>query len=262
MAKERAHQKMKNGAALLALLLAAVIPFAALAETTAQEAPAAEAAAGATVRAAMPGRGGRGFAPDGYSLDTSSLTQEQKAVYDSAIKLYEQVEDAVLSDLVTAGVVAQADADSYIALRAAQKSLQALDQSGWTARQYKAYYEANAKTGDERKAAMQALAEAGQLTQDQAGALGAQGESGLWAAVLKNASTNSVIQTAVSTMRQARETLNSTLADAGIAGRGLMFEGFGTGIKDFRQGMDRNVDGSNNESNNKNLPKGGRDGRK
>ena len=260
MAKEKAHQKMRNGAALLALVLAAVIPFAALAETTTQETPAAEVTARATVRAAIPGRGGHSFASGGYRLDTSSLTEEQKAAHDSAVTLYEQVEDAVLSDLVTAGVVAQADADSYIALRAAKKSLQALDQSGWTAQQYKAYYEANAKTGDERKAAMQALAEAGQLTQDQADALSAQGESGLWAKILKNASTNSVIQTAVSTMRQARETLNSTLTEAGIAGAGRrnLFEGSGTGIKNFRQGMDR----SNNGGNKGNTPKGGRDGRK
>jgi hypothetical protein len=164
-----------------------------------------------------------------YGVDTSSFTEEQKAAYEGAVALYEQVEDAVLNDLVTGGVVAQADVESYVAQRTARKSLDALDQSGWTADQYKAFYEANAKTGDDRKAAMQALADAGQLTQDQADALSALGQSDLWAKVTQNANTNSAIQTALSTLRQARQTMNQSLNDAGIAamGRGGMGAGFG-----------------------------------
>jgi hypothetical protein len=90
------------------------------------------------------------------------------------VALYEQVEDSVLADLVTASVVAQSDViPTSPSARAA--SLAGLDQSAWTADQYKAFYEANAKTGDERTAAMQALADAGQLTQAQADALSRAG---------------------------------------------------------------------------------------
>jgi len=256
MTEKKAIQYTRKGAALLAIALAAVIPFTGLAETVAQETAPAASTAVATVRAAAPGRGGHGFAYGSFSLDMSALTEEQKSAYTSAVSLYEQVEDAVLSDLAAAGVVAQSDVDSYIALRTAEKSIASLDQSSWTAQQYKAYYEANAKTGDERKAAMQALVEAGQLTQAQADALSAQGQSCLWAAIQKNAGTNSVIQTALSTMQQAQRTLSSTLKEAGITGmgKGLMpgsMNGDGFGEKNYRQGMDRNSNGNGSNNNGK-----------
>ncbi len=253
--------RMKKGAVLLALALAAMIPFAALAESP--TVGDVEATAGVTVRAQMPGRGGRGFnmggpgfVMGGYCVDTSTLTDEQKAVYDSALALYEQVEDAVLSDLVAANVIAKEDADAYIAQRAVEKSLGSLDQTQWTAEQYKAFYEANAKTGDERKTAMQALADNGQLTQEQAAALSAQGQDGLWAKIAKNANTNSAIQTAMVTLRQARQHLNNTLQDAGITtmGRGIVFGGFGNGGMGF--GDNRGGFGPSNR------PQNGKDGRR
>ena len=231
------HQKiMKRGTAIAALALAAILPLSSMAESAAQTTPAAaEGSTNAAVEARVPGRGGLGRFSGAMRVDASQLTQEQKAAYDSAIALYEQVEDAVLSDLAAANIVTQADVDAYVKLRAAQKSLDEMDQTIWTAQQYKAYYEANAKTGDERKAAMQALADAGQLTRDQADALGVQGETGLWAKIIQNANTNSAIQTAVSTMRQALATLNSTLRDAGIegVGKGMMFEGIQNGAMRF-----------------------------
>ncbi len=256
MSENKAMQSTRKGAVFFAVALAAVIPFAALAETTAQGAATADVTAGATVRAMMPNRGDHGAAYDNYIVDTSSLTEEQKAAYARALALYEQVEDAVLSDLATAGVVAQADVDSYIALRAAEKSKVDFNSSSWTAQQYKAYYEANAKTGDERKAAMQALVEAGQLTQDQADALSAQGQGSLWATIQKNAETNSAIQIALSTMRQAQRTLSSTLKEAGITGlrKGFMpggMSGAGFGEKNSRQGMDRNSNGTGSNKNDK-----------
>ena len=108
--------------------------------------------------------------------------------------------------------------DAYQALRANEEALAGLDQSGWTAEQYKAYYEATQLSGDERKAAMQALADAGQLTQAQADALAAQGEGNLWRTLMQNQSTNSDIQKALRTLEQARQTLNQTLRDADISG--------------------------------------------
>jgi hypothetical protein len=249
---------MKSRVALLVLTLAVAIPFAVLAETAAQTtATAGMPSTGAQVNTGMGmfgrmmGHGGTGFGMGGYGMggygiDTSSLTEQQKTAYDSAVALYEQVEDSVLNDLVNANVVAQADVDTYHALRTAQKSLAELDQSAWTAEQYKAYYEANAKTGDDRKAAMQALADAGQLTQSQADAMSAQGQSDLWTKIMQNAGTNSVIQTAVSTLRQARQTLNKTLNDAGITvkGNGGMGFGFGMGMMDHGQCPNQNDNGN------------------
>jgi hypothetical protein len=155
------HQKtLKRAAAFTALALAAVIPLASMAENAANTDTALPAGASTNTAVAeqMPGRGMRGCFSGGmaggisgsFQVDASNLTEEQKAAYDSAAALYEQVEDAVLADLVTANVVAKADVDAYITLRTAQKSLAELDKSAWTAQQYKAYYEANARTGDER----------------------------------------------------------------------------------------------------------------
>ena len=256
MAEKKAIQYMRKGSTLLAVALAAVIPFTGLAETASQETAPVDTTAGATIRTTMPEQGGHGFAYGSISLDTSALTEEQKSTYTSAVSLYEQVEDAVLSDLVTAGVVAQADVDNYIVLRAAEKSIASLDQSSWSAQQYKAYYEAKAKTGDDRTAAMQALVEAGQLTQAQADSLSAQGHSSLWTAVQKNAGTNSAIQTALSIMQQAKRTLSSTLKDVGITGlnKGLMPSGLnGAGHVEMnsRQSMDRNSNGNGNNNNGK-----------
>jgi hypothetical protein len=243
MTKENIHKRMKKGAAFTALVLAAMIPLASMAESSTQSLLAA--AAGNTdtaVEAKAAGHGRLSRFAGSLHVDVSQLTDEQKAAYDSAVALYEQVEDAVLTDLITANIVTQADVDEYIALRSAQKSLNELDQTNWTAKQYKDYYEANTKTGDERKAAMQALADAGQLTADQAKALSVQGETGLWAKIAQNASTNPAIQTAIGTMRQALATLNSTLRDAGIEGmgNGLMFDGFNNGAGKSMQNSGKN----------------------
>jgi hypothetical protein len=232
MVKENNRQKMlKRGAAFTALALAAMIPLVSMAESTTQATQAVGGGTNTQVVASMGGRGRFGRMAGGFQVDISQLTDAQKAAYDSAVTLYEQVEDAVLKDLVAVNIVTQADVDAYTALRSAQKSLNELGQSGWTAEQYKAFYEANTKTGDERKAAMQALADAGQLTKDQADALSAQGETGLWAKISQNANTNSAIQTAIGTMRQALAQLNSTLRENGIEGmvKGMMFEGFQNG---------------------------------
>ena len=174
MVNENNNQKMKRVPVLLGLVLAISIPFTSLAETSPQAlATTADTTTSATVHVQSLSRGSSGRMIGDYNVDTSSLTDEQKTAYESALALYEQVEDAVLSDLMAASIVAQADVDAYTALRAAQKSLSDLDQAAWSAEQYKAFYEANTKTGDKRKAAMQALADAGQLTQAQADALSA-----------------------------------------------------------------------------------------
>ena len=218
---------------VLALLVAALVPFAAFAQTNN---PAISANADTTAQATMPsgqgsmnGQGnmnnpGRGnnMSPNMMATDTQDLTDEQKAVYEKALTLYEQIEDSVLADLVTANVVTQADVDAYIALREADKSLDSLDMSAWTAEQYKGYYEALAQSGDERKVALQALADAGQLTQAQADAISAQGQATLWQTLNQNAATNKTIQIAQNTLQQARQAMNATLRDAGITvnGRG------------------------------------------
>lgn len=201
------------GAIILALALALTLPVMAMAETSAT---AADATGAATAQAGPNQGGAMGNRP--AALDTSTLTDEQKTVYDNAVTLYQQIEADVLADLVASGTVTQADVDAYQALRTNEEALAALDQSSWTAEQYKAYYEATQQTGDARKAAMQALADAGQLTQAQADALAAQGEANLWRTLMQNQNTNSNIQTALRTLEQARQTLNQTLRDAGING--------------------------------------------
>ena len=240
--KDFVNRGMKRRVALIALVLAVSIPFVVLAEAAGQTTASSILSSGMMGRGRMNNRGGS-FGMGGYGMgnnfagncafgysgvDTTLLTEEQKAAYDSAVTLYEQVEDAVLSDLVTANVFSQADVDAYSTQRTALKSLADLNQASWTANQYKAFYEANAKTGDDRKAAMQALADAGQLTQDQAGALSAQGQSDLWTKIAQNANTNSAIQTAIATLGQARKTLNNSLRSAGIAFVGS--GGFGLGM--------------------------------
>lgn len=232
-------KRTRIGATLTALALALTLPVMAMAQTVAAT---ADATGGATVQAGpstgnqpsmgnQPNRGnqsgaqnqpGSGSQPDmgiqPDTLDLSTLTEAQRTTYDNAIALYWQIEDAVLADLVASGTVAQADVDAYRALREGRQALAELDQSGWTAAQYKAYYEAMQQTGDARTAAMQALADAGQLTQAQANALAAQGEGNLWRTLEQNRATNSNIQTALRTLQQARQALNQTLRSAGISG--------------------------------------------
>lgn len=241
------------GAILLVLALTVAIPFAALAQTTTPEnAVATDATSGATgnsnTRPALgntsnqtQGKARQGVPGQGRAtVDLSALTDAQKEVYTGAVTLMAQVEDAVLADLVKEGVVAQADVEAYTALRAAKQALAALDQSAWTAEQYKAYYEANAKSGEERKAALSALVEAGQLTQEQVTALTADQQSDLWAKIRENANTNSAIQSAMNTMQQAQQTMNTTLRKAEIvpAERGMM------GGSNDRQG---NANGQNSQ---------------
>jgi hypothetical protein len=256
-----ADRGMKKRVALIAMALAVAIPFAVMAEAANQTTAAtgmpstASAVSTGVGMGGMHGRSGNGFGMGADSLgacglynyaDTSEFTDAQKTAYDGALNLYGQVEDAVLNDLVIANVLSQADVDTYHALQTAQKSLADLDRTAWTADQYKAYYEANAKTGDDRKTAMQALADAGQLTQNQADALSAQGQSDLWTKIAQNASTNSAIQTAVSTLQQARQTMNKTLNDAGISVKdnGGMNFGFGMGMMDNNQGQNQNDNGN------------------
>ncbi|MCE5343748.1 MAG: hypothetical protein LLF96_09260 [Eubacteriales bacterium] len=237
MLRKHLTRNAKRGATLMAVALAVMIPFAAFAQASTDT----TATADATTQATMPNRtmGGNGGMSNNNStigigtVDTTALTDEQKTVYAQALALYEGVEDQVLADLVTAGVVTQTDADAYIALREAEKTLTDLDQSAWTATQYKAYYEANAKTGDERMQAMQALADAGQLTQAQADALGAQGENDLWTMISANAGTNSAIQQAINTVQQARNTMQETLRNAGITTMGM---GGGLGLGNDQSG--------------------------
>lgn len=249
---------------VLALALAAMIPFAAFAETTtAATTPTTDTTASATSPAQQRNFGGNGHARgNNYSLDTSTLTDEQKTAYDKAVTLYEQIEDAVLLDLVSANVVTQADVDSYTALRTAEKSLSDIDQSVWTAAQYKAYYEAVQKTGDERKTALQALADAGQLTQAQADALSAENQTDLWATISQNSSTNTAIQTALTTLRQAMQTLRSTLREAGISGvaNGEQPGGFDNNAQNgmpSQNGFPEQANGQNNSGQqNRTMPNG------
>jgi len=248
-------QRAKRGA-LLALVLALMIPFSVFAETATATTASATASANTTTAAQTPDFGDNSHMRGGNSfLDTSSLTDEQKATYNKALTLYEQVEDAVLADLVTAKVVSQANVDQYTALRTAEKSVSDIDQSNWTAAQYKAYYEANEKTGDERTAAFKALVDAGQLNQAQADALSADKQTDLWASISQNSSTNSDIQTAMNTMRQARQTLNSTLREAGISSmmQGEQPRGLGNNAE---SGMPRQS-GFSNQMPNQNNPGNG-----
>ena len=135
----------------LAVIVAVLLPFSSLAETASVDSnTATDATTQATAPNAQGGNGmennssqggkGMGNAPaqagnapamTNYTVDTSNLTDEQNTIYTQAVTLYEQVEDEVLSDLVTAGVVAQADVDTYTALRAAQKTLTDIDKTAW-----------------------------------------------------------------------------------------------------------------------------------
>ncbi len=94
------NRKMKRGVVLLTLVLVAAISISAMAETTNQN-PAMTAGNSASVTAPvnMLGRGRHGHMLGGYIADLSSLTEAQKAAHDSALALYEEIEDAVLSDL-------------------------------------------------------------------------------------------------------------------------------------------------------------------
>ncbi len=251
MLRKHFTRKAKRGVTLVAVTMAVMIPFAAFAQTTTEAAVTADT----TTQATTPGRNMGGMSGNNGSfsmgtVDTSTLTDEQKTVYEQALTLYEGVEDQVLADLVAASVITQADVDTYTALRAAEKTVTDLDQSAWTAAQYKAYYEANAKTGDERKQAMQVLADAGQLTQEQADALGAQGENDLWNTISANAGTNSAIQQALSTIQQARGTLQETLHNADI-----YTSGFGGGMGGGMGGNNQNGNGTDQTPGNR--PQGG-----
>lgn len=213
------------GKLLLVLTLIAMLPLTGLAQAGAS---AADATSSATTPQNGPqtqqggSQGGTGGGAKRINaLDLSTLTQEQRATYDSALTLYRQIEDAVLADLVAAAAVTQTDVDAYVAMRNASGSLGELDMSAWTAAQYKAYYEALQKTGDDRTAALNALVAAGQLTQTQADAINGTNASDLWENLAQNARTNSAIKTALGTLQQAEQTLRKTLRDAGINGLAL-----------------------------------------
>ena len=254
----------KTGALLLALTLAAMLPLTALAEATTDTA-AADATGAATTQA------GSGMPQQGMDMQIDqTLTADQQTAYDAALALYRQIEDAVLADLVAAGSVTQTDVDTYTAQREVSGALDELDTTAWTAQQYKAYYEALQKTGEERTAAVQALADAGQLTQAQADALNGNGTNDLWQSLTSNVSTNTAVQTAVETLRQASQTLHKTLRDAGINGLAksdsigsLGQNGAAGGMRqqDGQQGMPGNAGGqSGNMGNNQDSGNTGRSG--
>jgi len=63
---------------------------------------------------------------------------------------------------------------------------------------------------------MQALADAGPLTQEQADKFSLETQNNLWATLSQNGATNSSVKTAPSTMRQARDAMVRTLHNADI----------------------------------------------
>ncbi len=226
MFKNQSKGMRRIGKLLLVLTLAAMVPLVGLAQAGASAADATSSATTPQNAPQAPQSGGQGSTGGGgakriSALDLSTLTEAQRATYDSALTLYRQIEDAVLADLVAAGVVAQTDVDAYVTMRDASGSLGELDMTAWTAAQYKAYYEALQKTGDDRTAALNALVAAGQLTQAQANAINGANANDLWKNLAKNARTNSAIKTALGTLQQAEQTLRKTLRDAGINGLAL-----------------------------------------
>jgi hypothetical protein len=246
----------RAGALLFALALATAAPFAALAQEAALPDAATVEAVQQTADDALTGprgigfgngRGGMKSGQTGDRLEADDLTDEQKAVYDSALARLREIEDAVLADLVAAAAVTQADVDAYTAMRTARASLDGLDMSAWTAAQEKAYYEAMQQTGDARKAALQALADAGTLTQAQADALAGLGTADLWQTLRQNAGTNTAVQAALKTMQQARQTMNRKLREAGIEGMRM-----GGGMPGFGQGQPNGME--NNGQNGGNRP--------
>ncbi len=235
----------KRATVFFALILAAILPVTAFAAD-------ATAGATATVSRAMPAQGqmggNRGNQINGMvNVDsTTALTEEQQAVYNDALALYRGVEVEVLKDLVTAGVIAQQDMDDYVTRCEAQASMDELDTSNWTAAQYKAYYEAVQETGDALTEALQALVDAGQLTQAQADVLASRNSTNLWIKIRQNANTNSSIQTALTTMQQALVTFRSTLQNAGITGMSTVY-----GLGQMGGGrMDTQQDGTNDNRKN------------
>ncbi len=213
----------KRATVLFALILAATLPVTAFAADATASATSTLPGAMMPSQGQMGGNRGNQQIGMGNTDSTTVLTEEQQVVYNDALALYEGVEDEVLKDLVSDGVIAQQDMDDYISLREAQASMDTLDKSNWTAAQYKDYYEAVQKTGDELTAALQALVDAGQLTQAQADVLASRNTTNLWMKIRQNANTNSAIQTALTTMQQALATFRSTLQNAGITGMGTVY---------------------------------------
>lgn len=208
------------------LLLAVMIPLAAMAEQPETEEAAMESEM-TTESAAQPEAGraviGKGGMKGTTALNTSELTDEQKAAYEDALKLYEDVEDEVLKDLIEAGALTQEDVDAYQKQRDEKSTDSSVDMSNWTAEQYKAYYEARSLSGDERQQAIDKLVESGQLTQAQADALfmGNTSESAdIHSKIMQSDASISAINKAFSTLKQAQSTFIKTLSENGIMTRG------------------------------------------
>lgn len=249
MKKDTFYRGLKRHIAPLALVLAMVIPMTVFAETADATASATMGPSGVMAGQAngnrtgdrpMDGRGRMNADGQGiYGLDTSTMTEAQKTAYDTAIAQYETTEDAVLAELVTAGKLTQEQVDAHKAHRAAQKMMGSIARATWTQAQSDALDDAYAKTGDERVQALQALVTAGQLTQEQADVLAAGEQSDLWQTAFQN-DEDTALETALDTMRAARDTMQDALRDAGILGHN---DNPGMGNRDGQGNQDRRQQG-------------------
>ncbi len=120
-------------------------------------------------RMQMPG-GGMRF---GMMLrdQAAELTEEQRAALEQAQTAQEEAYKAFLAELVTAGIVTQAELDAYNRIAAQRKIAGDIDTMQWTLEKNMTLREALAKSGKEKQDALAAFVTEELLTQEQADAL-------------------------------------------------------------------------------------------
>lgn len=142
-------------------------------------------------------QGGVGFGM--MTVDTSSLTAEQKQAYEAARAIYEQTEDSLLQELIAAGVVTAEDVQTYQTARIERAQFQGLEPPPQgEAPQFDPQQEGQPPQG-------------GQGDQFVRG-----GMMNVWANVAA-ATDNAAAQAAIKSLQTAGEAYQKALADAGIS---------------------------------------------
>ena len=172
----------------------------------------------------------------------ATLNDEQKRqIIQEARRTYDAAVDAVLAEMVAAGALTQASADSYHAFQSAERMVENIDTSNWTLDQvYALRLVIGRKSVNET--ILSGLLSEGALTQADADAikLAYNGDRVTLAVLMSRTDTSKTTLSMITRLSDARKAYIQTLADAGILairGQGRNMPGWGFKGKDMPEGM-------------------------
>lgn len=196
------HNMTKRLTKKLAALGLALTLMLALGGTVLAETEAADATSGATSKPAA-----------------STLTDEEKTAARTAARTtYDAAVDAALAEIVAAGGLAQEAVDSYHALRDAERLVEKIDTSAWTAEQLAAFKKAVTRDKAD-ESALADLVSQGMLTEADVAALKlAYGTHVTLSDLMHQVDTTKADPTLVTAITDARAAFGQALQDAGLMG--------------------------------------------